>query len=71
MNTDSPTGYPIAGTTWLIVYKDLSKVLKSQDRANALVDFLWWAIHDGQADVGAALLRDDPGRPPRVRTRLP
>ncbi len=50
-NTDSPTGYPIAGTTWLIVYKDLSKVMKSQDRANALVDFLWWAIHDGQSDA--------------------
>jgi phosphate transport system substrate-binding protein len=50
-NTDSPTGYPIAGTTWLIVYKDLSKVMKSEDRANALVDFLWWAIHDGQADA--------------------
>ncbi len=50
-NTESPTGYPIAGTTWLIVYKDLSKVMKSQDRANALVDFLWWAIHDGQSDA--------------------
>ena len=50
-NTDAPQGYPIAGTTWLIVYKDLSKVLKSQDRANALVDFLWWAIHDGQKDA--------------------
>jgi phosphate transport system substrate-binding protein len=50
-NTDSPQGYPITGTTWVIVYKDLSKVLKSQDRANALVDFLWWAIHEGQADA--------------------
>jgi phosphate transport system substrate-binding protein len=50
-NTESPQGYPITGTTWVIVYKDLSKVLKSQDRANALVDFLWWAIHDGQADA--------------------
>jgi len=50
-NTDSPQGYPITGTTWIIVYKDLSKVLKSQDRANALVDFIWWAIHDGQADA--------------------
>ncbi len=48
VNTDAPTGYPIAGTTWIIVYKDLSKVLKSQDQANALVDFIWWAIHDGQ-----------------------
>ena len=50
-NTDSAQGYPITGTTWIIVYKDLSKVLKSQDRANALVDFLWWAIHEGQADA--------------------
>jgi phosphate transport system substrate-binding protein len=51
VNTDSAKGYPIAGTTWLIVYKDLSKVLKTQDRAHALADFLWWAIHDGQADA--------------------
>ena len=50
-NTDSATGYPISGTTWLIVYKDLSKVMKSQDRAMSLVDFLWWAIHDGQKDA--------------------
>ena len=51
VNTDAPQGYPIAGTTWMIVYQDLSKVLKSQDQANALVDFIWWAIHDGQADA--------------------
>lgn len=50
VNGDSATGYPIAGTTWIIVYKDLSKVLKTKDRADALVDFLWWSIHDGQAD---------------------
>ncbi len=50
-NTDAAQGYPITGTTWIIVYKDLSKVLKSQDRANALVDYLWWAIHEGQADA--------------------
>jgi phosphate transport system substrate-binding protein len=52
VNTDAATGYPITGTTWLIVYQDLSKVLASQDRANALVDFLWWAIHEGQSDTG-------------------
>jgi phosphate transport system substrate-binding protein len=50
-NTDSAQGYPITGTTWIIVYKDLSKVLKSQERAQALVDFLWWAIHEGQGDA--------------------
>ena len=51
VNTDAPQGYPIAGTTWIIVYQDLSKVLPNQDRANALVDFIWWAIHDGQKDA--------------------
>ena len=51
VNGESPTGYPIAGTTWIIVYKDLSKVLGSRARADALVDFLWWSIHDGQADA--------------------
>ena len=52
-NTDSAPGYPISGSSWLIVYQDLSKVLKSQDRANALVDFLWWGIHAGQNDNAA------------------
>jgi phosphate transport system substrate-binding protein len=49
-NSPVASGYPISGSTWLIVYKDLSKVMKSQDRANALVDYLWWAIHEGQND---------------------
>ncbi len=51
VNTNAPQGYPICGTTWIIVYQDLSKVLKSQARANSLVDFIWWAIHAGQADA--------------------
>jgi phosphate transport system substrate-binding protein len=49
-NSPVAAGYPISGSTWLIVYKDLSKVMKSQDRANALVDYLWWAIHEGQSE---------------------
>ena len=53
VNTAAPQGYPICGATWLIVYQDLSKTMKTQDRAMALVDFLWWAIHDGQAESPA------------------
>jgi phosphate transport system substrate-binding protein len=53
VNGDSATGYPITGTTWIITYKDLSKVLANQQRAKSLTDFLWWAIHDGQADTAA------------------
>jgi len=52
-NSPVANGYPITGSTWLIVYKDLSKVMKSQDRAMALVDFLWWGIHEGQNDNAA------------------
>ena len=52
-DTESAQGYPITGTTWVIVYKDLSRVMKSRDRAEALVDFLWWAIHEGQGSAAA------------------
>jgi phosphate transport system substrate-binding protein len=36
--------YPIAGLTWLLVYKDQ----KDEAKGKALVQFLKWAIHDGQ-----------------------
>ena len=39
--------YPIASFTYLIVYKDLNNV-KSPEQARALVDFMWWAAHEGQ-----------------------
>ena len=39
--------YPISSFTYLIVYKDLKNV-KSREQAPALVDFLWWATHDGE-----------------------
>lgn len=39
--------YPISGVTYVFVYKNMSNV-KSAQQAQALVDFLWWAAHDGQ-----------------------
>lgn len=39
------SGYPIAGMTWLLVYKDQ----KDQTKGKAIVDFLQWAMKDGQA----------------------
>jgi phosphate transport system substrate-binding protein len=44
---DSPTkvAYPIVGFTWIIVYKDQ----KDATKGKALVDWLWWAIHDAQS----------------------
>jgi len=46
-NQPGDAAYPISSFTYLIVYKDLSNV-KSKEQAQALVDFLHWAIHDGQ-----------------------
>lgn len=43
-NAPGATAYPISSFTYLLVYKE------QQDKAKgeALVDFLWWAIHDGE-----------------------
>ena len=46
-NQPGEKAYPIASFTYLIVYKDLNNV-KDKETAQALVDFLWWATHDGQ-----------------------
>jgi hypothetical protein len=46
-NQDGAEAYPISSFTYLIVYKDLNNV-KSKEQASALIDFLNWAITDGQ-----------------------
>jgi phosphate transport system substrate-binding protein len=44
--TDAPgaTAYPISSYTYILIYKDQQDAVKGK----ALVDFLWWAIHDGE-----------------------
>jgi phosphate ABC transporter phosphate-binding protein len=49
LNAPDPGAYPIVSFTYLLVYKDLSTIPgMTKDRATALVQFLWWVIHDGQ-----------------------
>jgi phosphate transport system substrate-binding protein len=55
--------YPIASFTYLLVYRDQSDPRKGE----ALVRFLWWAIHDGQK-VAASL--DYAPLPPPVVERV-
>ena len=43
-NAPGKDAYPIASFTYLLVYKDA----KDKAKGEALVKFLWWAIHDGQ-----------------------
>jgi phosphate transport system substrate-binding protein len=44
--TDAPgaQAYPIASFTWLLVPRTISDPVK----ARALLEFIWWATHDGQ-----------------------
>jgi len=46
---DPKGGYPITSFSYIIVYKELNVVPKmAQEKATALVKFLWYATHDGQ-----------------------
>ena len=44
VNSPDPAAYPIAGFTWLLIYKDMDDHVKGE----AIVNFIKWAIHDGQ-----------------------
>jgi phosphate transport system substrate-binding protein len=41
---DAANAYPIASFTWLLIPKDLT----DQVKARSLLEFVWWALHDGQ-----------------------
>ena len=47
-DTSAPDGYPIAGLTWILVYKDQGYGGRSRARAEAVVKMLWWMTHEGQ-----------------------
>ncbi|MDP9043141.1 MAG: phosphate ABC transporter substrate-binding protein PstS [Bacteroidota bacterium] len=47
-DTDAPDGYPIAGFTWVLIYKEQNYNGRSQDRATKLLKLIWWNIHEGQ-----------------------
>ena len=49
LNAPEPQAYPIVSFTYLLVYKELNVVPgMTQAKATAIVQFLWWVIHDGQ-----------------------
>ena len=45
VNASGAETYPIAGFTWALLYQDQ----KDKAKGEALVKFLNWSIHDGQA----------------------
>ena len=49
LNAPETQAYPIVSFTYLLVYKELNVVPgMTQAKATALVQFLWWVVHDGQ-----------------------
>src|SRR5215208_2317399 len=44
-NAAGPGAYPISSYTYILVYKDQKDAAKGK----AVVDFLWWGIHDGES----------------------
>jgi len=47
-NTDAPDGYPIAGFSWVLIYKEQNYENRSPAQAAQLVKLINWMIHDGQ-----------------------
>jgi phosphate transport system substrate-binding protein len=47
-DTEAPGGYPISGFTWALIYREQNYNNRTGQRAKALVDLLWWNIHEGQ-----------------------
>ena len=58
VNSANPEAYPISGFTWLLIYKNQDDPVKGK----AIVNFILWAMHDGQkyaADLLYAPLPQD------------
>ncbi len=48
VNPPGEGAYPISGVTWLLVYEQIKKDDKDPNKGKKLVDFLKWALGDGQ-----------------------
>jgi phosphate transport system substrate-binding protein len=49
LNAPGEQAYPIVSFTYILVYKELNVISgMTQTKATALVQFLWWMVHDGQ-----------------------
>ena len=53
VNPPGEKAYPIAGATWLLVYQKQSDAAKGRK----IVEFLKWAMRDGEQDGAGAQLR--------------
>ena len=47
-NTDNPAGYPITSFTWALIYKEQKYGDRSAAKAKAVLQLLWYNVHEGQ-----------------------
>jgi phosphate transport system substrate-binding protein len=47
-NTEAADGYPITGFSWVLIYQEQKYDNRGKDRAEKLVNLIWWMIHEGQ-----------------------
>jgi phosphate transport system substrate-binding protein len=47
-NTSAPDGYPITGFSWILIYKDQNYDNRKKERAEKLINLIWWMTHEGQ-----------------------
>ena len=47
-NTDAKNGYPIAGFTWILVYKEQNYNKRTVGASTNMMKMLWWMTHEGQ-----------------------
>jgi len=47
-DTEAPEGYPLAGFTWVLAYKEQAYQNRTEAKARELVRLFWWMTHEGQ-----------------------
>lgn len=47
-DTEAPDGYPICSFTYLLVYQNQKYGTRTEAQAKAIIDLVWWTIHEGQ-----------------------
>lgn len=65
VNSAGKDAYPISGFTYILIYQQQQDAAKGQ----ALVNFLWWAIHDGQQQAGPLLYAPLPSEVVAINAR--
>ena len=47
-DTDAADGYPVAGFTWILLYREQKYGDRSEEKANEVAKLVWWMTHQGQ-----------------------